>query len=103
MGEVVTSPVVDDAKCLHWDIYSTQYSEVVGRLGRRVLGSQKMFHTGSEDWQSLAVRRGNQGGGWSTLGWGMAAGPWRQKRDDTLPELYMVKIKRENRSNQVNF
>lgn len=63
MGEVVTSPVVDDAKCFHWDIYSTQYSEVVGRLGRRVLGSQKMFHTGSEDWQSLAVRRGNQGGG----------------------------------------
>lgn len=76
---------------------------MVRGLGHRVLGSQKRFHTGSEDWQSLAVGRGNRGGGWSTRGWGMAAGPRRQKRDDTLPELYMVKIKRENRSNQVNF
>lgn len=36
-------------------------------------------------------------------GQGLAVGPWRQERNDASPELHMVKIKRENRSNKVNF
>lgn len=36
-------------------------------------------------------------------GQGMVHGPWRLERDNALPELLMVKIKRQNRSNQVNF
>lgn len=36
-------------------------------------------------------------------GWGDGPGAWRQEREDASPELQMVKIKRENRSNQVNF
>lgn len=33
----------------------------------------------------------------------MAHGPWRLERNDASLELLTVKIKRENRTNQVNF
>lgn len=51
-------------------------------------------------------RQGDVGVGGGPLwaeGGGMAPGAWRQEREDASPELQMVKIKRENRSNQVNF
>lgn len=70
------------------------------------LGNQKRSHEWSDCWQILVRKRGKLGEGNGTLwveGQGMAHGPLRLERDNASPELLMVKIKKENRSNQVNF